>query len=204
LDTGSRGPFVECLCGCVTIARGVSERDMLTAFGMDPDSARMMTAEEVSLDPLLGRADAPPWVRVARVGEWAAGLECMQVKGDLEYAVERVSVSTEALCLSVTINTPGNFNYYVDGEWMTSFGIWEPYDSRAGADPNRFHDALAGLGGLDDGTLDNDTAVPELIVGVLGMFTSLFGIRLPRDVYEGPLLTASSGAEPYTFGVRRT
>ena len=199
------GPFVDCLCGCVTFARGVSERDMLATFGMDPDSARMMTAEEVGLDPLLGRADAPPRVRVARVGEWAAGLECMQLKGDLEYAVERVSAGTEALCLSVTITTPGNFKYYVDGEWMTSFGIWEPYDSRAGADPNHLHGALAaaGLGGLDDGTLDDDRTVPQLIVALLGMSMNLFGIWLPRDVYEGSLPTASSGTEPYTFQVGR-
>lgn len=189
------------VCGCLTFVRRASERQVLAGFAMDADTARLMTADEVRLDPVLSSASYPEpgpfWVRVARVGDWAVGIEWMQTKGDAENVAKGLSIGTEAIAVSVPGELGfGVFRYYDDGVWTTHFCFGEGYDTRGGTDPDRFRDALAavGLGGMESGTLQPAPKLREATLGTLTMLTNTFGIRLPYDVYAGPLLTASRTA----------
>jgi hypothetical protein len=187
--------------GCLTFARGHSERGMLEVFEMDPDSAVPMTPGETESEiDESATDDGPFWVRVADVAGWGVAMEYFELKASLDNIAQRASLGTESVVIEMNIKGFGHLDYLVDGEWVSSFGIGEHYDTRAGREPNLFHDALAdvGLGGLDDGTLDDPPRMKHQIVGVLTMLTNTLGIRLPRDVYSGPLLTASR-TERYVF-----
>jgi uncharacterized protein DUF6461 len=178
---------------------------MLEVFEMDPDSARTMTVTEVetAMREVPPPPDGPYWVRVAEHGGWGVALEIMELKGFLDNIVQRASLGTEAVTISVNAKGPGELSYYVDGTWTTQFGISEPYDTRAGTEPNRFRDALAevGLGGLEDGTIAGPPPIKDQLGGVLTMLTTSLGISLPREVYFGPLLTGKR-TQPYAYHQR--
>jgi hypothetical protein len=190
--------------GSVTFARDQTENGMLEGFEMDPDSAMPMTAAEAEAEILETLSDEGPfWVRVAEVDGWGVAIEPYQFKGRQDNLAARLSLGGESVVIDTNFKGFGGFAYYVDGIWMSQFAIGEHHDTRAGREPNRFHDALAevGLGGLDDGTLADPPRLKQQIVGVLTMLTNTLGIRLPQDVYAGPLLTASR-TERYVFQPR--
>jgi hypothetical protein len=118
----------------------------------------------------------------------------------LDNIVRRLSAGTESISISATANGTGNLSYFVDDIWMSGFEIGQPYDSRAGSDPNYFHEALieVGLSGTDDGTMVDLPPLRRQLVGVLEMLTRTKGIRLPEQVYMRPLLTAYR-TEPYSY-----
>ncbi|GAA0594508.1 hypothetical protein GCM10010174_07090 [Kutzneria viridogrisea] len=192
------------LAGCLTFVRGRSAWQVFDGFGIDPRTAREMTHDQLCADPLFVDAgfDAGPfWVRVAEVGDWAVGIEYLQLRGWLGNIGCKLSRGTEAVTVARTIKGPGTINYFRDREWVTSFRIGEGYDTRAGVRPDHFYDALAahGLAGLDDGTLPQDgPGLREQLIGVLEMVTGELGIRLPYDRFAGPL-PAGYRSAPYTF-----
>jgi hypothetical protein len=193
----------EILCQGLTFVRGISEREMLIGFETDPDAARPMTPTEAWQDPALANADfdnGPYWVRVARVGEWASAIEWSRTMSYLDNIVRRLSAGTESISISATANGTGNLSYFVDDIWTSGFEVGQPYDSRAGSDPNYFHDALAevGLSGMDDGTMVDLPPLRRQLLGVLEMLTRTKGIRLPEQVYMSPLLTGYR-TEPYSY-----
>jgi hypothetical protein len=181
------------LTGCVTFARGLTERAVFERFDMAPESARPLAADEVRLDPVLGTAteDGPFWVRVARIGDWSAAIEWLQLGGYLDNIAARLSLGTEAVSIAVTAKGSGTVNYFVDGDWTTCFELGAPYDTRAGSQPDRFHQALVdvGLAGIANGT-GEDLPLHRQIVATLTMLTNEFGIRLPHAVYQSALPTA--------------
>ena len=194
----------EILSQGLTFVRGISEREMLMGFEMDPDAARPMTPTEAWHDPTLANADfddGPYWVRVAKVGEWALAIEWSRIMSYLDNIVRRLSAGTESISISATANGTGNLSYFVDDVWTSGFEIGQPYDSTAGSDPNYFHHALAevGLSGMDDGTMVDLPPLSRQLLGVLEMLTRTKGIRLPEEVYMSPLLAAYR-TEPYAYG----
>jgi hypothetical protein len=180
--------------GCLTFARGVSERGVLEAFAMDPDTAVPLTAAEAEAQILatLGN-DGPYWVRVAHVDGWGIAVEQYEFKARLDNIGARLATDGESVVVDTNFKGFGSVDYFVAGAWISHFGINEGYDTRAGREPDHFHDALAavGLGGLDDGTMADRPRMPDQIVGILTMLTNELGIHLSHDVYAGPLLTAS-------------
>jgi hypothetical protein len=120
-------------------------------------------------------------------------LEQEEFKGRLDNIAVRLSLGGESVVIDTNIKGFGSLTYFVDGVWISQFGIGEGYDTRGGREPNYFHDALTevGLGGLDDGTLANPPRMGKQTIGVLTMLTKTLGIRLPHDLYAGPLPTAS-------------
>jgi hypothetical protein len=120
--------------------------------------------------------------------------------GYLDNIARRLSAGTESISVSATANGTGNLSYFVDDVWTSAFEIGQPYDSRAGSNPNYFHDALAevGLSGMDDGTMVDLPPLRRQLLGVLEMLARTKGIRLPEEVYMSPLLTAYR-TEPYSY-----
>ncbi len=153
---------------------------MLLGFEMNPDAARPMTPTQAWHDPTLANADfdnGPYWVRVAKVGEWALAIERGRIMGYLDNIARRLSAGTESISISATANGTGNLSYFVDDVWTSTFEIGQPYDSRAGSNPNYFHDALAevGLSGMDDGTMVDLPPLRRQLLGVLEMLARTKG-----------------------------
>jgi hypothetical protein len=59
--------------GCLTFARGVSEDQVLQAFGADPGDAVLRGPHEPV--PAAGGTTDAPVIRVCRVGEWVVAVE---------------------------------------------------------------------------------------------------------------------------------
>jgi hypothetical protein len=171
--------------GTFTFARGASPEQMMTAFGMNPARARLVPASDVAQalhDPDWLRTEPPehPWIRVGVAGEWGFALdESSAGYGGYEHA----PAGTEAVLLTHT-QTIDDFRYADDGTLVTSFepGMLDRY----GTEPDRFVEQMRQVG--LPATIGDDRAVDPMIA-LLQMLTVALGIRVPRDLALGPLLT---------------
>jgi len=176
--------------GSLTFARGASPKRVMEAFGMNPANAFIAPAswQARSLPyPDWAETYPPehPWIQVGTTGEWGFALdESSGGFGDYEdEAAEALSAGTEAVLLTHT-QSIDTFRYYADGTEVTAFEplfAWE----RWGTDPDRFlpHMRAAKL------RLDDDDDIRNPVIAALEMVTLALGIRLPREVALGPLLT---------------
>ncbi len=166
---------------------------MLLAFEMNPDSARPITAAELTEGPLLGQPgfyEGPTWVRVAKEGEWAIGIEDRIANAFLEYIVARVSLGTESVAVSWTTRGNATVIYFRDGLRISTFSTHPrdsrfrttgAPDSRTGPEPNYFDEALAVRGFAEsDAAKVSVLPLTERMVVLLGILGELFGIRLSR------------------------
>jgi len=165
------------------LARGVTPERILEAFGADPGSARPLSAEQA-----LETLDS--WVQVGQVGEWGFVIDNSFLDiTESEPIARGLSAGTDVALVETGPNFD-HFYYFADGTEVTSF---EPLLSyyRGGADPDRFVPQMreAGLAVEPPDEDAEGEAGPRL--AVLEMLTLAFGIRVPRDVATGPLLTAS-------------
>ena len=184
---------------------------MLRAFEMDPESAGPMTAAELPEGPLLGQPgfyEGPTWVRVAKEGEWAIGIEDRIAKAFLENIVARVSLGTESAAVSWTTRGDATVMYRRDGSHISTFSTStrDPRytttgtpDSGTGSEPHYFDEALAARGFAEsDAAKVSDLPLPERMVVLLGIVSEIFGIRLSQETYNSPLLTAHR-TTPYRY-----
>ena len=176
--------------GSFTFARGASPARVMEAFGMNPANAILapLSWETRGLLPYPDEQAYPPehpWIRVGTTGIWGFALDESSggFGGYEEEAADALSADTEAVLLTHTA-TIDVFHYYSDGTEVTAFEPLRPWD-RWGTDPDRFLPQMqaAGL------RLDGDDDIGDAVIAVLEMLTLAFGIRLPRDVALGPLLT---------------
>lgn len=178
--------------GSFTFARGASPEQVMRAFGMNPAKARLVAASDVAQalhDPDWLRTEPPehPWIRVGVAGEWGFALdESMGGSGGYEdAAVAALAAGTEVVLFTHT-QTIDHFSYYSNGTLVTSF---EPMNgsARYGTEPDRFVEQMRQAGlptRIDD---DDDDANP--MIALFRMLTIALGIRVPRDLALGPLLT---------------
>jgi hypothetical protein len=189
------------ILGSLTFARGASPEDVITAYGMDPAGTQLLPAaraHEALLFPVLNdELDViHPWIRAGKAGEWAFAIDDGSV-GMPSYQQEVVlalSRGTDAAWFSWNPKID-YFHYFVDGTEVTAF---EPLlaEWRRGSDPDRFL-AQMRQAGLDPDPL-RDGASPRPVtrsprICLLEMLTLALGIRLPREVALGPLLTVQRG-----------
>jgi hypothetical protein len=181
------GPLYE--LGCLMFVRGATAERVLEAYGVR--GAKMLTWEHRWAD---AAEEQDGCLRVGLAGEWAFAIEEWSINTVLsgmqagESLPGRLSAATDVIVVSyVGSKALGGFEYYADGQCMTSF---EPMmaDQRAGDAPDRFLAEMdqAGLDVAGDAEYD-----PEFddIVAALQTVTLAFGIRLPEAVAHGPLLT---------------
>ena len=179
--------------GTFTFARGASPEQMMTAFGMNPAKARLVPASDVAQalhDPDWLRTEPPehPWIRVGVAGEWGFALdESMAGYGGYEdAAAAALAASTDVVLLTHT-QTIDHFSYSAGGTATTSFEPMRGWE-RHGTEPDRFVEQMRQVG-LRTAIGDAVDDAVDPVIAVLRMLTIALGIRVPRDLALGPLLT---------------
>ena len=184
--------------GTFTFARGASPEQVMTAFGMNPAKARLVSASDVTQalhDPDWLRTEPPehPWIRVGVAGEWGFALdESMAGSGGYEDAAAAALAASTDVVLFTHTQTIDYFSYSAGGTATTSF---EPMGGceRHGTEPDRFVEQMRQVG-LPT-TIGDDRAVNPMIA-LLQMLTVALGIWVPRDLALGPLLTVQREQAP--------
>jgi Family of unknown function (DUF6461) len=162
--------------------RAVTPERLIEAFGADPAAAELLTKEATELT--LGY----PWIRVGRADEWAFAFD--NGSADL-YQLGRIARELSAGTDLALLDSGPNmdyFSYFADGTEVTSF---EPLLAhyRDGSDPDRFVPQMRQAGLPVDRSRDRAGPQRSPRIAVLEMLTLALGIRLPREVAMGPLLT---------------
>jgi hypothetical protein len=179
--------------GSFTFARGASPGQIMTAFGMNLARARLVPASDVAQalhDPDWQRSypTEHPWIRVGVAGEWGFALdESSAGYGGYENeAAGALAAGTDVALLTHT-QTIDDFSYSAGGTLVTGFEPMRGWE-RDGAEPDRFVEQMrqAGLRTAVGDAVD-DAVHP--VVAVLRMLTIALGIRVPRNLALGPLLT---------------
>jgi len=176
--------------GCLVFARGVSEDQVLRAFGADPDEAVLREPGEPVPAP-EGMTDAAPVIRVGRVGDWVIVIEEGEPpQGVRPEVLRRVSVGGgEAVALHQDIGKLNHeFAHAVDGEIVTAVTTSVPAHWR-GTQPERLQPLAEELG-LEDGA---DADLSELEV-LLALAEGVFGLRLSPSDLERPMRPSVSAA----------
>ncbi len=164
--------------------RGVTPERIIQGFGADPAAARLLSADTAH----EGEPVAYPWIRVGRVDEWAFAIDT-SIQDALKRIAPDLSSGTDLAMVESNPKGMDFFNYLVDGTEVTSFeGLMA--DDRDGTDPDRFL-AQMRQAGLEVDPLpdDDDSDAPDIMECLLALLTLALGIRLPRDMGLGPLLT---------------
>jgi hypothetical protein len=164
-------------------ARGATPEQLIEAFGADPAAALRVTAE-VAYETL-----GYPWIRAGQAGEWAFAINYSSLP--LEGPALQLSAGTEIARFEIGPNAD-YFYFYADGVEVTSFEPLMAYD-RWGTDPDRFLASMSQAGLDVDPPPDADDEVAEieqdLRIALLYMLTLALGIKVPREVGLGQLLT---------------
>jgi Family of unknown function (DUF6461) len=177
-----------------TFARGASPEQVMTAFRMDPGTAQLLPADwQVINQALRYPPDSTyppehPWIRVGRSGEWAFAIDesAGGYGGYEEDAAIELSVGTDVVLFTHNAALDG-FHYYVEGISVTQFEPLLAWD-RFGTDPDRFLPQMRQVGlSVEEPSPYSDFRDP--VIALLEMLTLALGIRLPREVALGPLLT---------------
>jgi PIN domain nuclease of toxin-antitoxin system len=176
--------------GTFILARGASPEQIMRAFGMNPARARLVAASDVAQalhDPDWLRTEPPehPWIRVGVAGEWGFALDVSTAGsgGYEEDAVDALAASAEVVLFTHT-QTVDDFRYYARGDLVTTFepGMLDRY----GSDPDRFVEQMRQVG--LPANIGDDRAA-DYTIALFRMLTIALGIRVPRDLALGPLLT---------------
>jgi hypothetical protein len=162
-------------------ARGATPERLIEVFGADPAAAVLVTAQ------VAYEAPGYPWIRVGRAGEWAFAINYSSL--DLEGPALELSIGSEV----ARFEKGPNFDYfyfYADFAAVTEFEPLLAYD-RGGTDPDRFLASMrqAGLDVDPPPDADDDEPEQDPRIALLDMLTLALGIKVPREVGLGPLLT---------------
>lgn len=187
------------LGGLLIFVRGSSPQQMIAAYGMNPQAARMMTWAEISGSLPPG---GPPWMRAGQAGQWAFTIEVVTQLGLEGDVARRLSAGTEAVEVCWTAKPNSSVRYLADDVLVTGFEPGMEW-GRVGREPDRFLPAMRELGLRVDrpappqhptarGNLEEERRRPrrDPVVAALAMLTLTLGIQLPGEVATGPLLTA--------------
>jgi len=168
---------------CVTFASGVPPAALAARLGYGPGGdARSGSAQEAQ--EALGSGAR----RVARVGEvagWAFAVEYGDAVGATARGLVAVSGGGVAAVnfLLTPWSPPSPFRHYLDGEYVTGFGVGEEA-RRYGAEPDLLVPALESLGVLPSGPQLDQRGMRLTMLAI----EDHFGLRLPRrQVLDGKL-----------------
>lgn len=179
--------------GLIFARRATPER-LIEVLGADPAAALPLTAE------VTYQTFGYPWIRVGQAGEWAFAINYSSL--DLEGPALELSAGTEVARFEMGVNAD-YFYFYADGVTVTAFEPLLAYD-RCGTDPDRFLASMrqAGLDVDPPPDADDDELEQDLRNTLLYMLTLAMGIKVPREVGLGRLLTFQPDqAEPTGWAV---
>jgi hypothetical protein len=171
---------------CLVFARGVSEDQVLRAFGADPDETVLREPGE-PVPPQEGMTDAAPVIRVGQTGDWVLVIEEDEPpQGTRPEVLRRVSAGGgEVVALHQDIGKLNHeFAHAVDGEIVTAVTTSRPAYWR-GTQPERLQSLAEDLG-LKDGA-DADLSEFEVL---LALAEGVFGLRLSPSDLERPMRSA--------------
>jgi hypothetical protein len=171
----------------LTFAQGRRGADLLTAFGVEPGDAQMLTLEEA--DESFG--DDRPVIRAGETAGWAFAFEEFGSMAGDEDIIRALSAGTQVVSVLRTADGTSVFRFAEDGHLVCAFDPAMP-QHRGGTDPDRFVRSMRALG------LDPDGAAgpaPDPVVAALGIATVDLDIRLDESEVEGPLLSGESAAD---------
>ena len=188
------------IVGDLVFVRDGSPASLIEAFEMDPGHAQLLPAAEVPnalrYKVWNGAGEViHPWIRAGQAGQWAFVRTSPMNRPEVEHAVHRLARSGETAWLSWRPQYPlGQYvRYFEGGIEVTAFEMRHPWE-RHGPDPDRFLPQLlqAGLPADPPDVIPaiSDPGYAVLETLTLEMLTLALGIKVSREVAEGPLLTA--------------
>jgi Family of unknown function (DUF6461) len=158
---------------CITVARGLTPKQMVDGFGLKLADAVEETFEEASSN--LSR----PKLRVGELDRWAYAVEHFTTEGSAPETLNRLSVAGgEAFSLAYT-QTTSTWRYAEDGVLVSGFDLTVPH-IRYGSDPHRFETNMEQAGFLRPGVPD-----PPAMGAHFVQLT--FGVLLDQHMLERPL-----------------
>ncbi|MBV9024901.1 MAG: hypothetical protein JO362_14195, partial [Streptomycetaceae bacterium] len=172
---------------CLFFAKGVSEEDMLAAYGCYPDTVRVLSWEDEDFVDLISDHYGDPVVRVGRIGEWVFGFEEISLEGSRDEVLRAFPAGTETISLFNTVKAFGWFRHAVDGVTVAAFELLVP-SCREGSDPDRHRELMRQVGMGPDEDPDLDQFDP--IAATLDMITAGWGVYVSEEMISGPLRTA--------------
>jgi hypothetical protein len=188
MDSPGLGWLADCGWPGLVFARGVSEDQVLRAFGADPDEAGLREPGEPVPVP-EGMTEAAPVIRVGQAGDWVIVIEEDDPpQGIRPEVLRRVSAGGgAAVALHWDIGKFNHqFGYAADGDVIAALVTTVPV-SWSGSDPDCF-DSLARELGLT-GNADEDDDLDEW-EAVLVLAEVVFGLRLSPSDLERPMRSA--------------
>jgi hypothetical protein len=184
------------LGGCLTFVRDRTPDQVIEAFGMRPEAARMLTAAAAwdRFPP-----DGPPWIRVGESAGWTFAVEEVSLLGLATGLAARLSAGTEMAQVFWTAKPTTDLRYLADGVLVTAYEPGMEWD-RAGRNPDRFLPEMRALGLRVERPVPPDRvpgeprpprppARQDPLIASLDLLTAALGIRLPEEVALGPLRT---------------
>jgi hypothetical protein len=183
--------------GSLLFVREASPERVIEAHGMSPASARILPAAraaEALRYPVRDRRGwlAHPWIRVGTSGDWTFVINPTWTGfgGFTDDIQSRLSAGTEYAWVSWTEDRAGSFYYAVNGKYLTSFDLAEPW-KRFGRRPDHFVTWMRMVGlPVDKPKRHSLTRDPKIVL--LEMLGAALGIRVSREQARGPLLTVQS------------
>lgn len=172
----------------LVFARGVSEDQVLRAFGADPDEAVLREPGEPVPAP-EGVTEAAPVIRVGQVGDWVIVIEEDEPpQGIRREVLRRVSAGGgEAVALHQDIGKLNHgLGYAADGDVIAALVTSMP-PSWSGSDPDRFGSLARELGLSDDAQASGDLTEWEAL---LALAEGVFGLSLSPSDLERPMRSA--------------
>lgn len=178
--------------GDLIFARDVAPERVIEALGSDPADAQVLPVSRIDevlpypvFDELYGIYY--PCVRVGQAGEWTfahavTSMDLLEAKRD----ARELSRAGAAALLAWNIKVD-SFHYFEGGAELTWFDPIRSYD-RLGSDPDRFVPQMRQVGMRVD-PRDRRELFRDPRIAVLEMLTAAFGIRVTREMAQGPLLT---------------
>jgi hypothetical protein len=171
---------------CITLVRGLDEREVLRRLGGEHSQPRLLTVGEAGRLSGSFQAGYPQIVLVARTDGWAVAVEDNGWEGSRPEVLRALSAGTQAVSVYRNVNALGYFSDAVDGEVLVRFELLFP-QRRWGSRPDLLLPQMRAVG------LDPDWQEPlygEVDPAALALAERVTGVHLDPRMLEGPLPAA--------------
>jgi hypothetical protein len=171
---------------CITLVRGLDQREVLGRFGGERSRPRTLTA--VAAGELSGsfQAGYPQIVLVTKADGWAVAVEDNGWEGSRPEVLRALSGGTQAVSVYRNVNALGYFSDAVDGQLLVQFEPLFP-QRRWGSRPDLLLPQMRAVG------LDPDWDEPpygDIDTAALALAERVTGVHLDAALLDGPLLGA--------------
>ena len=172
---------------CITLVRGLDEREVLGRFGGERSRPRTLTAAAAGELSGSFQAGYPQIVLVTKADGWAVAVEDNGWEGSRPEVLRALSGGTQVVSVYRNVNALGYFSDAVDGQLLVQFEPLFP-QRRWGSHPDLLLPQMRAVG------LDPDRDEPpygDIDTAALALAERVTGVHLEAALLDGPLLGAA-------------